>query len=55
MIDKENGIFWFIICLALFSMFLYGGLSMERYIQRRAVKANAAYWTVDENGFTKFH
>ena len=56
MFDKEyDGLIWFVIGLMCFSMYLYGGISMEGRVQRQAVKANVAYWTVDESGFTKFH
>lgn len=41
--------------IAMFVMYLVGGMSMEGRMQRSAVKANVAYWTVDENGISKFH
>lgn len=36
--------------LIALSMYLVGGVAKEYYIRRDAVKANVAYWTVDENG-----
>ena len=55
MIDRGDVIIWFVIALMCLSMYLFGGISKERYIRKDAIKANVAYWTVDENGISKFH
>ena len=41
--------------IAMSGMWIFGGISMEGRMQKQAVKANVAYWTVDENGISKFH
>ena len=55
MFDKDDFIIYFVIAFIGFIMYLLGGGLMESKIHKEAVKANAAYWTVDESGFTKFH
>ena len=53
----EKGDLYMLVSVIIIAcgMFLIGGASKQFYIRRDAVKATVAYWTVDENGISKFH
>jgi hypothetical protein len=44
-----------IVMFVMFGMCLVGWAQHKKYMQANAVKANVAYWTVDEKGAAKFH
>ena len=44
-----------LVTIVFFAVFILGGVAGERSFQKEAVKAGAAYWTVNENGISKFH
>lgn len=53
--DSEDLPYFVAAGIAMVFMWLGGGISMEDRVRREAVKANAAYWTVDADGIRKFH
>jgi hypothetical protein len=53
--DMRDSSFLLAAVIAMSGMWIFGGISMEGRMQKQAVKANVAYWTVDENGISKFH
>jgi hypothetical protein len=53
--DKEDLFFSIAAGVAMSFMWMFGGITKEFYMRKDAVKANVAYWTVDENGIPKFH
>jgi hypothetical protein len=52
---KEDLFVLFAILLIITCAFITGGMNAYSRFERDAVKANVAYWTVDENGISKFH
>ncbi len=55
MFEKDELPIYIAFLVVAFGMYLISGKIKESYIRKDAVRANVAYWTVDENGFTKFH
>ena len=45
----------FAAAIVMLGIYLVGWAQHEKHMQTNAVKANAAYWTVDERGVSKFH
>lgn len=45
----------FAAAIVMFFIYLVGWAQHEKHMQAKAVKANAAYWTVDEKGAATFH
>jgi hypothetical protein len=55
MFEKDELPIYIAFLIVAFGMYLISGKIKESEIRKAAVKANVAYWTVDEKGFTKFH
>ncbi len=53
--DTRDLPFLFAAAIVMFFAYLVGWAQQEKHMQTNAVKANAAYWTVDERGVSKFH
>ncbi len=53
--DRDEWYIMFAVVLVMFCSASIGGVLTVSKIQREAVKAGAAYWTVDEKGTPKFH
>ena len=53
--DIRDFPFLFVTGIIMVGAYAMGWKTHENNMQTNAVKANAAYWTVDEKGVSKFH